>query len=199
MTSVTLAAGPRMTQRSAEFSITYYTNVDSPVGRVCILATNHGLAALYFDRQKEEMERRFSLENRKPGCGNFWLLRAKAFTYRYFAGEVDCYPEIPLDVKGTVFQRSVWKTLPTISPASTSSYGEIAAQIGNPSASRAVGAAVGQNPVALIIPCHRVVGSTGELTGYAGGLELKRFLLEHERKHTVECPEKPLGSFAIVE
>ena len=159
----------------------YYADVDSPAGRIHLLATESGLAALYFDRQREEMERRFPLDARKPGRGNLWLLRAEAFTYCYFAGDLDFSPEISFDLQGTAFQRSVWEALKTIPPASTLSYAEVATQIGNPSASRAVGAAVGQNPVALIIPCHRVVGSAGELTGYAGGLEVKRFLLEHEK------------------
>ena len=129
------------------------------------------------------MERRFPVETRKPGRGNLWLLRAEGFMCCYFAGDLDFSPEIPFDWQATDFQRSVWETLRTIPPASTLSYGEVAARIGNPRASRAVGAAVGQNPLALIIPCHRVVGSAGELAGYAGGLAVKRFLLEHERKH----------------
>ena len=161
----------------------YYAGADSPAGRIHLLATENGLAGLYFDRQREEMGHRFPLETRKPGRGNLWLLRAEAFTYCYFAGDLDFSPEIPFDSPATAFQRSVWEKLKTIPPASTLSYGEVAAQIGKPSASRAVGAAVGQNPLALIIPCHRVVGSAGELTGYAGGLAVKRFLLEHEKKH----------------
>ena len=161
----------------------YYADVDSPAGRIHLLATERGLAALYFDRQNEEMERRFPLETRKPGRGNLWLLRAEAFTYCYFAGDLDFSPEIPFDSPATAFQHSVWETLETIPPASTLSYAEVAARVGNPRASRAVGAAVGQNPLALVIPCHRVVGSAGELTGYAGGLAVKQFLLDHEKKH----------------
>ena len=161
----------------------YYADVDSPAGRIHMLATEDGLAALYFDRQSEEMQRRFPLDTRKPGRGNLWLLRAEAFTYCYFAGDLDFCPEIPFALQGTAFQRSVWEMLRKIPPAATMSYGEVATQVGNPTASRAVGAAVGQNPAALIIPCHRVVGSAGELTGYAGGLEVKRFLLEHEKNH----------------
>ncbi len=161
----------------------YYADVDSPAGRIHMLATEDGLAALYFDRQSEDMQRCFPLDARKPGRGNLWLLRAEAFTYCYFAGDLDFCPEIPFALQGTAFQRSVWETLRTIPPASTMSYGEVAKQVGNPTASRAVGAAVGQNPMALIIPCHRVVGSAGELTGYAGGLEVKRFLLEHEKNN----------------
>ena len=176
----------------------YYANVDSPAGRIHLLATESGLAALYFDRQREEMERRFPLDARKPGRGNLWLLRAEAFTYCYFAGDLDFSPEIPFALQGTDFQRSVWETLRTIPPASTMSYGDVAKQVGNPSASRAVGAAVGQNPLALIIPCHRVVGSAGELTGYAGGVAVKRFLLEHERKHARGNSVTPLAAAETV-
>ncbi len=176
----------------------YYADVDSPAGRIHFLATESGLAALYFDRQREEMERRFPLATRKPGRGNLWLLRAEAFTYCYFAGDLDFSPEIPFDLQGTDFQRSVWETLRTIPPASTMSYGDVAKQVGNPSASRAVGAAVGQNPLALIIPCHRVVGSAGELTGYAGGVAVKRFLLEHERKHARGNSVRPLAAAETV-
>ena len=172
----------------------YYADADSPAGRIHLLATESGLAGLYFDRQREEMERRFPLDTRKPGRGNLWLLRAEGFMCCYFAGDLDFCPEIPFDLQGTAFQRSVWETLRTIPPASTLSYAEVAGQIGNPSASRAVGAAVGQNPVALIIPCHRVVGSAGELTGYAGGLEVKRFLLEHEKKHVLGNSVSPLAA-----
>ncbi len=194
----------------------YYADVDSPAGRIHMLATESGLAGLYFDRQREEMERRFPLDTRKPGRGNLWLLRAEALTYCYFAGDLDFCPEIPFalqgtafqrsvwetlrtippasTVQGTAFQRSVWETLRTIPPASTVSYGEVAKQVGNPTASRAVGAAVGQNPMALIIPCHRVVGSAGGLTGYAGGLEVKRFLLEHEKNYARRDSTQPLAA-----
>ena len=172
----------------------YYAHAVSPAGRIHMLATEVGLAAVYFDRQREEMEQRFPSDGRKAGRGNLWLLRAEAFTYCYFAGDLDFSPEIPFDFEGTAFQHSVWEALRTIPPATTMSYGDLAEQVGNPSASRAVGGAVGQNPVSLIIPCHRVVGSAGGLTGYAGGVEVKRFLLEHEKKHVRRDSVRPAAA-----
>ncbi len=159
-----------------------YSSVESPVGRIHMLASEQGLSALYFDSQVEAMDQRFPPDSRRPGHGNPWLLRAQAFTYCYFAGDLDYAPEIPLDIQGTPAQLVVWKTLAAIPPAETRSYQQVADNVGKPRASRAIGAAVGRNPVSLLIPCHRVVGSNGKLTGYAGGLGVKRFLLEHERK-----------------
>jgi methylated-DNA-[protein]-cysteine S-methyltransferase len=97
----------------------------------------------------------------------------------YFAGARTAF-DVPLDLQGTDFQRAVWNALLNIAPGRTSTYGEIARELGVPSASRAVGAAVGRNPVSIIVPCHRVVGSSGALTGYAGGLDRKRSLLRIE-------------------
>lgn len=98
----------------------------------------------------------------------------------YFDGERRVF-DLPLDPVGTDFQRTVWNALQDIEYGATRSYGEIAAQIGRPSASRAVGAANGRNPISIVVPCHRVIGSSGMLTGYAGGLERKQWLLSHER------------------
>jgi methylated-DNA-[protein]-cysteine S-methyltransferase len=100
----------------------------------------------------------------------------------YFAGERTHF-DIPITFVGTEFQRRVWTALRSTPYGRTASYGEIARQIGNPAASRAVGRANGRNPIGIVVPCHRVVGSTGHLTGYGGGLERKRFLLEFERGH----------------
>lgn len=160
-----------------------YSSVESPVGRIHMLASEQGLSALYFDSQAGAMDQRFPRDSRQPGHGNQWLLRAQAFTYCYFAGDLDYAPEIPLDIQGTPTQLAVWKALAAIPPAQTRSYQQVADDVGKPRASRAIGAAVGKNPVSLLIPCHRVVGSNGKLTGYAGGLEVKRFLLEHEKKY----------------
>ncbi len=97
----------------------------------------------------------------------------------YFLGEVDLKLP-PLDLHGTAFQQKVWQALLAIPAGETRSYGDIAREIGAPTAVRAVGAAVGRNPVSILVPCHRVVGSSGKLTGYAGGLERKTWLLAHE-------------------
>ncbi len=159
-----------------------YASVESPVGPIHILANADGLAALYFDEQVEDMESRFPSSTREPGRGNPWLMRAEAFAACYFAGDVDYVSEIKLAAEGTELQREVWQALATIPPGETRTYGRIAEQIKRPEAARAVGAAVGRNPISLLIPCHRVVGSGGKLTGYAGGLAVKRFLLEHEEQ-----------------
>jgi methylated-DNA-[protein]-cysteine S-methyltransferase len=101
----------------------------------------------------------------------------------YFAGEFAALDEIPVTTGGTPFQRAVWRALRTIPPGTTQTYGQIAAHIGHPAASRAVGAANGANPVAIVVPCHRVIGANGTLTGYGGGLARKRWLLDHEGMH----------------
>ena len=100
----------------------------------------------------------------------------------YFAGQSESF-DLALDLQGTAFQRSVWAELLRIETGSTCTYGDIAHRLGAPTASRAVGAAVGRNPVSIIVPCHRVVGSTGSLTGYAGGLHRKTELLRIESTH----------------
>src|ERR1700759_3945064 len=99
----------------------------------------------------------------------------------YFEGDMDALDRIPTATGGTPFQRSVWRALRAIKPGTTQTYGEIAARIKRPTASRAVGAANGANPIALIVPCHRVIGANGTLTGYASGLARKQWLLEPER------------------
>ena len=97
----------------------------------------------------------------------------------YFAGKRQEF-DVPLEMSGTSFQRQVWQTLQSVKFGTTSSYGDIARRIGNPKAVRAVGAANGRNPVPIIVPCHRIIGSSGKLTGYAGGLDIKVWLLNHE-------------------
>ena len=160
-----------------------YTKVGSPLGKIHLLASERGLAALYFDTQVDDMDRRFPRSQRTGPRRNPWLLRTEGWLSCYFAGDLDYITDIPLDRAGTPFQLSVWEALRAISSGETRSYGELAREIQKPEASRAVGAAVGRNPLSILIPCHRVVGSSGRLTGYAGGLEAKRFLLEHEQRH----------------
>jgi O-6-methylguanine DNA methyltransferase len=98
----------------------------------------------------------------------------------YFNGDFSAIDDVRIATGGTPFQRVVWRALRKIAPGSTKSYGEIAAEIGRPTASRAVGAANGSNPIAIVVPCHRVIGANGTLTGYGGGLPRKRWLLDHE-------------------
>ena len=108
------------------------------------------------------------------------LTRAAAQLDEYFAGERRDF-DLPLAPSGTAFQVEVWRALARIPFGATCSYGDLARAVGRPAASRAVGAANGKNPIAIILPCHRVIGASGELTGYGGGLPMKRWLLDHER------------------
>jgi methylated-DNA-[protein]-cysteine S-methyltransferase len=109
------------------------------------------------------------------------LLKAETQLTEYFAGKRERF-ELPLVMRGTPFQRSVWELLLAIPFGETRSYGELAKQLGNPRATRAVGAANGRNPLSIVAPCHRVIGSTGKLTGFAGGLKAKEHLLRLERR-----------------
>lgn len=108
------------------------------------------------------------------------LVRTAAQLAEYFAGERQAF-DLPLGPLGTSFQQRVWRALTRIPYGETRSYGELARSIGRPAASRAVGAANGRNPIPIIVPCHRVIGANGDLTGYGGGLPIKRWLLDHER------------------
>lgn len=155
----------------------YYSYYDSPVGSLLLAGDGVALSLLSFPTGKAAGQPEVD-----------WMRRNDAFkTVRqqlaaYFAGEITHF-ELPLAAVGTEFQRAVWSALQTIPYGATRSYGEIAAQIGRPEASRAVGAANGQNPLGIIVPCHRVIGSNGSLTGFAGGLECKQFLLRLEQTH----------------
>ncbi|MEI8267487.1 MAG: methylated-DNA--[protein]-cysteine S-methyltransferase [Betaproteobacteria bacterium] len=141
------------------------------------LATDLGLAGLWFDGQKHHPGLLAASENPEHP-----VLKATArWLATYWSGKADPAPWPPLDLsRGTRFQRAVWAALLKIPPGSTSTYAAVAAAAGSPAAVRAAGAAIGRNPVSLVVPCHRVLGSGGALTGYAGGLERKRALLVHE-------------------
>ncbi len=148
---------------------------DTPLGRVRLVRTARGLAGLWFDGQKHHPGT-LAVPRRDDDA----LLReAASQLQRYFAGTLARF-ELPLDLQGTPFQRSVWQALQRIPAGHTCSYGELARRVGSPQAVRAVGAAVGRNPASLVVPCHRVLGADGSLTGYAGGLERKRALLALE-------------------
>lgn len=148
--------------------------IDSPVGPITLAGRDGRLMHLRMVDQTYEPSR------------EFWRLDDGAFhdavgqLQAYFAGDRIEF-ELDLDLVGTTFQRRVWQALQTIPYGETRSYGEIATQIGSPGASRAVGLANGHNPIGIIVPCHRVIGANGSLTGYGGGLERKRMLLELER------------------
>ena len=108
---------------------------------------------------------------------------------RYFEGEIGCLAAIEWRTSGTAFQRTVWRGLTTIAPGETLSYGGLAMKLGCPNAVRAVGAANGSNPISIVVPCHRVIGADGSLTGYGGGLERKRWLLRHEGAAFRDMPD----------
>lgn len=151
--------------------------IDTPLGRVRLARTASGLAGLWFEGQKHHPG-----ELPAPHQSDDPLLReAAAQLQRYFANTLTRF-DLPLDLLGTPFQRAVWQALRRIPAGHTCSYGDVARAIGKPAAARAVGAAVGRNPVSLVVPCHRVLGAGGALTGYAGGVERKRALLELEKK-----------------
>ena len=152
--------------------MTNYTLMDSPVGTLRLEASDNGLAGIRFERRGR----------RRPGAENPRhpvLVETARQLREYFAGRRQAF-ELTLDVSGTPFQRAVWKALLTIPFGETRTYGELARQVGRPSAARAVGAANGQNPVAIVAPCHRVIGASGNLTGFAGGLDAKARLLRLE-------------------
>ena len=151
--------------------------VDSPLGGVTLAATDDGLAGLWFDLRRHLPDMRgWQADDTHPV-----LLAAAAQLRDYFAGTRDRF-DLPLDLShGTAFQQAVWQALLAIPAGATTSYGALSQQVGAPTAVRAVGAAVGRNPISVIVPCHRVVGANGSLTGYAGGLERKTALLALER------------------
>ncbi len=154
---------------------TAQTTIATPLGALLLVRTAKGLAGAWFEGQKHHPEPLSAA--RRPD--DELLRRAANQLHDYFAGERDSF-DLPLDLHGTAFQRNVWQHLLAIPPAGTTSYGAIAKALGSASAVRAVGGAVGRNPLSVIVPCHRVVGSDGSLTGYAGGVERKRALLKLE-------------------
>ncbi|MDO4816408.1 MAG: methylated-DNA--[protein]-cysteine S-methyltransferase [Bacillota bacterium] len=143
-------------------------NLDTPLGKMFLEGDDRYITALRFGELEED-------------CPSPILCMAEKQLGEYFAGSRKEF-ELPLNPRGTEFQKSVWNALLEIPYGETASYGEIAAKIGNPKASRAVGMANNRNPIAIIIPCHRVIGAGGKLTGYAGGLDKKEFLLKLEKK-----------------
>lgn len=151
--------------------------IPSPVGELKLVASDKGLAAILWENDRPG---RVRLEPMAQDDNHPVLAEAERQLRDYFAGARTAF-NLPLDFQGTAFQKQVWAALLAIPFGETRSYGEIARQLGRPSASRAVGAANGKNPISIVAPCHRVVGSNGALTGFAGGLEAKALLLSLER------------------
>lgn len=152
----------------------YYFEFSSPLGELLLVSDGESLTGVYYEDHR-----------RGPARDKNWRRDAGPFKQvdnelaAYFAGELQAY-SVKLAPRGSDFQREVWNELCRIPPGKTLTYAELAARVGRPKAIRAVGAANARNPISIIVPCHRVVGSNGTLTGYAGGLERKEWLLRHE-------------------
>jgi len=161
----------------------YYTYMDSPVGRLLLAGTDNAVTRIHFSTGSKA-------QGAEPGWQRYDapFSQARRQLEEYFAGSRHVF-DLPLAPAGSAFQLSVLAELQRIPYGDTRSYRDIALAIGNPKAVRAVGGANGSNPIPIVIPCHRVVGSNGTLTGFGGGLEAKRFLLDLERRHS--------GLFAI--
>lgn len=156
-----------------------HTSVETPIGEVTLVSDGARLVGVYLDGQKHRPdEATFGV--RDDDAAPF--PQARAQLAEYFAGDRTTF-DLPLAPAGTPFQQDVWAALDRIPYGQTWTYAQLADEIGQPSASRAVGAAVGRNPVCVVVPCHRVVGANGDLTGYAGGVDRKRALLDLEREH----------------
>jgi methylated-DNA-[protein]-cysteine S-methyltransferase len=160
----------------------YRTTLDSPVGSLSLVATDSALVALVW-RTTGHSRARFEDALEEPT--HPMLLETSRQLREYFAGARRVF-DLPLEFRGTDFQRHVWAALLEIPYGETRTYGQIAQQLGNPNAVRAVGAANGRNPISIIAPCHRVIGMSGDLTGFGGGLDAKAFLL------ALEAPQRRL-------
>jgi methylated-DNA-[protein]-cysteine S-methyltransferase len=150
----------------------YYTTTASPIGSLLLVGDGESITVLDMEPHDPTL-----VVAARPDDGPF--RQAVDQLAAYFAGARTDF-ELPLAPRGTEFQRRVWQALRSIPYGHTTSYGELATLVGNPNASRAVGLANGRNPIAIVVPCHRVIGRDGRLTGYGGGLDRKRWLLDHE-------------------
>lgn len=165
-------------------------NFDTPLGTLTAVASEYGLFSLGF--QEDNLESRIyryyprvsiQKEGSKEGSkgGSKVLRQTEQWLLAFFSKKFNQLPSPPLDLQGSEFSKAVWKSLLPIQAGATQSYGQIAKALGNPKANRAVGRAVGSNPIILIIPCHRIIGSDGSLTGFSAGMDRKVWLLDHEK------------------
>ncbi len=175
--SPTAAASAASSTSSAPAVLTAQATIDTPLGPLLLARSARGLAGAWFAGQKHHPGPLAAPERPDDPL----LADAARRLAVYFRGEPVAF-DLPLDPRGTPFQRDVWQALQRIGAGGTRSYGEFAAARGRPGAARAVGGAIGRNPLSVIVPCHRVLGADGSLTGYAGGTERKRALLELERR-----------------
>lgn len=171
----------------------FHAMIETPIGEMFALATDSALCALEFgsfarrDRLNARRERWFPPHEIRIG-ESAATKRTRDWLAAYFAGVSADSASVPIVMHGAPFERRVWEALLQIPPGDTRSYGSIARDLGQPGASRAVGLANGANPLAVIVPCHRVIGSNGTLTGYGGGLDKKSWLLKHEARWRAELP-----------
>lgn len=165
---------------------TRYTEMKSPLGTLLLTAEDGALTGVYFPGQKHDRPRQ---PNWQRADDEPALAKARKQLSEYFAGQRKTF-DLPLAPQGTPFQQSVWRALLAVPFGVTSTYGAVAAAIRRPAAVRAVGAAVGANPISIIVPCHRIIGADGSLTGYASGLDRKKRLLALESR----APELKLAS-----
>jgi methylated-DNA-[protein]-cysteine S-methyltransferase len=149
-----------------------WTQLDSPIGRLTIFADGEGITEIRFPNNSAVLPTQSVHKNK-------WLNQAVEQLSAYFDGRLKSF-DLPLSLDGTSFQQGVWAQLQKVAHGTTASYGQIARDLGKPKAARAVGMANNKNRIPIIIPCHRVIGSDGSLTGFAGGLDTKRWLLRHE-------------------
>jgi methylated-DNA-[protein]-cysteine S-methyltransferase len=168
-----------------EINMNYtYKTMESPVGELKLVASGHGLAGILWENDKKWHVQQ--VKSAKEDSTNPVLLEAERQIGEYFAGSRTSFT-LPLDFTGTDFNKKVWEALLTIPYGKTRSYGEIAKQIGKPRAAREVGGANARNPIPIVVPCHRVIGANGKLTGFAGGLDTKAYLLSLE-SHDLFAP-----------
>lgn len=171
-----------------------FTHIPSPVGSLKLVASDRGLAAILWENDRADRVRLGAMRE-QPDYPV--LVAARRQLEQYFAGERTVF-DLPLDFRGTAFQKNVWAALLAIPFGETRSYADIARGLGRPRATRAVGAANGKNLISIVAPCHRVIGSDGSLTGFAGGLDGKRYLLDLEQRVTFDsrAPAKA-GALAV--
>jgi methylated-DNA-[protein]-cysteine S-methyltransferase len=180
----------------------FRTLIATPLGDMLALASDDGLCALEFTTVKGRASGEERLSRLNTRLARWFppheivdgetptIARTRGWLTAYFDGTAATLDDLPLDMRGAPFERRVWLALQAIPPGQTTSYGAIAHALGSAGASRAVGAANGANPIAIVVPCHRVIGSSGSLTGYGGGLDRKTWLIDHERRWRTE----PQGS-----
>jgi len=155
-----------------------HASLNTPIGKLHLYTSPKGLQVVCEEKCHNHFKKKYSLKENNKNSKELAL--AKKQIKQYFSGDVDALNSLPLAPEGTPFQKKVWKALSRIKPGKTLSYGEVAKKVGSPNASRAVGAACRENPILLAVPCHRVISSKGELTGFRAGLQRKKYLLNHE-------------------